>query len=285
MTPLRQRMIEDMELERKPESTQRAYVRNVAALAKFYGKSPDQLDQEQIRDYLLYLVREKKYADSTYRQVLASKGSVTEPGQHGTEEQRSLAALKILVQSMMHLFDTIEPVQAHEEVYGHRVRELLLLACMETESSWSSVLRANEYNGNRWTTQDYVKLQAPLVLDTFTVSLTRFPGWADFSPFAGWNAGQPTESLPWYDAYNNTKHNREAGFSSAELKHAVSAVGAAVVMHYVQFGTSVIEVTDTIQLSCDAPKRFYVPKMKVVRDGVEFKHDGFHPMNSTPLVV
>ena len=50
MTPLRQRMIEDMKLEQKPENTRRAYVQNVAALAKFYGKSPDQLDREQIRD-------------------------------------------------------------------------------------------------------------------------------------------------------------------------------------------------------------------------------------------
>ena len=72
MTPLRQRMIEDMKLEQKPENTRRAYVQNVAALAKFYGKSPDQLDREQIRDYLVYLVQEKKYAPSTYRQVLSS---------------------------------------------------------------------------------------------------------------------------------------------------------------------------------------------------------------------
>ena len=72
MTPLRQRMIEDMELEQKPANTRRAYIRNVAALAKFFGKSPDQLDVEQIREYLLYLVREKKCSGSTYRQVLAS---------------------------------------------------------------------------------------------------------------------------------------------------------------------------------------------------------------------
>ena len=72
MTPLRQRMIEDMELEKKPHSTQRAYIRNVGALAKFYETSPDQLSREQIRDYLVYLVQEKKCAGSTYRQALSS---------------------------------------------------------------------------------------------------------------------------------------------------------------------------------------------------------------------
>ena len=72
MSPLRQRMIEDMKLEQKPKNTRRAYVRNVADLAKFYGKSPDLLNREQIRAYLLYLVQEKKCAPSTYRQVLSS---------------------------------------------------------------------------------------------------------------------------------------------------------------------------------------------------------------------
>lgn len=72
MTPLRQRMIEDMDMKIMPENTQRAYIRNVAAFAQFFGKSPDQLGREQIRTYLLYLVREKKVADSTYRQILSS---------------------------------------------------------------------------------------------------------------------------------------------------------------------------------------------------------------------
>jgi site-specific recombinase XerD len=72
MTPLRQRMIEDMELKQMPKNTQRAYIRNVAALAQFFGKSPDQLNREQIRKYLVYLVREKKCAGSTYRQILSS---------------------------------------------------------------------------------------------------------------------------------------------------------------------------------------------------------------------
>lgn len=72
MTPLRQRMIEDMELKQMPKNTQRAYVRNVAGLAEFYWKSPDQLSSEEIREYLVFLVREKKCAGSTYRQILSS---------------------------------------------------------------------------------------------------------------------------------------------------------------------------------------------------------------------
>ena len=72
MTPLRQRMIEEMDMKKMPFNTQRAYLRNVAAFAQFFGKSPETLGREEIRTYLLYLVREKRVADKTYRQILSS---------------------------------------------------------------------------------------------------------------------------------------------------------------------------------------------------------------------
>ena len=71
MTPLRKRMIEVMDMRKMPSNTQRAYVRNVKEFAQFFGKSPEKLGREQIRTYLLYLVREKKVADKTYRQILS----------------------------------------------------------------------------------------------------------------------------------------------------------------------------------------------------------------------
>ena len=72
MTPLRRRFIEDLELRNLSPSTTRAYVRAVAQFAQFFGKSPELLGPEQIREYLLYLIREKKVSESTYRQVLAA---------------------------------------------------------------------------------------------------------------------------------------------------------------------------------------------------------------------
>jgi hypothetical protein len=52
MTPLRAKMIRDMQLQRLAPRTQEAYIAAVAGLAKFYGCSPDQLRPEQIRAYL-----------------------------------------------------------------------------------------------------------------------------------------------------------------------------------------------------------------------------------------
>lgn len=72
MTPLRQRMIEDMELRNLSLKTVRLYVQNVARFARHFGKSPHLLGPEAVRTYLLYLVHERKVAWGTYNQALAA---------------------------------------------------------------------------------------------------------------------------------------------------------------------------------------------------------------------
>jgi len=64
-TLLRQRMIEDMQLRGLSERTQRSYVGAVRQLAEYYGKSPDQINEEQLRQYFVYLKQEKQCARST----------------------------------------------------------------------------------------------------------------------------------------------------------------------------------------------------------------------------
>lgn len=49
MTPLRQRMIEDMQLRGLADRTQEAYVLAVRQLAEHYNKSPDQISEEELR--------------------------------------------------------------------------------------------------------------------------------------------------------------------------------------------------------------------------------------------
>ncbi|MFG1306985.1 tyrosine-type recombinase/integrase [Xanthobacter autotrophicus] len=55
ISPLRQRMIEDMTIRRFGEHTQRDYVRQVAAFTAFLGRAPDQAEPEDLRRYQLYL--------------------------------------------------------------------------------------------------------------------------------------------------------------------------------------------------------------------------------------
>ena len=55
MTPLRQRLIEDLQLRGLSERTQEMYVRAVRQLADHYHTSPAQMTEEELRDYFLYL--------------------------------------------------------------------------------------------------------------------------------------------------------------------------------------------------------------------------------------
>jgi integrase/recombinase XerD len=65
MTPLRQRMIEDMQVRNFSPHTQSAYVLQVSLFARYFGKPPDQLGPEEIRSYQVYLTNEKKLAPSS----------------------------------------------------------------------------------------------------------------------------------------------------------------------------------------------------------------------------
>jgi len=56
MTPLRQRMIEDMQIRQLSPHTQRAYLAAVTRFAKHFGRSPAELGLEDIRTFQVHLV-------------------------------------------------------------------------------------------------------------------------------------------------------------------------------------------------------------------------------------
>src|SRR3954447_17179667 len=65
ITPLRQRMLDDMRLRNMADGTRRSYVRSVAGFSAFHGRSPDELTLEDARDYQLHLVARGLEAAST----------------------------------------------------------------------------------------------------------------------------------------------------------------------------------------------------------------------------
>jgi integrase/recombinase XerD len=71
MTPLRQKMMEDMQLRGLSARTQATYVRVVRQLAEYYRKPPDQLSQEELRQYFLYLKNDKHASRSSCTQALS----------------------------------------------------------------------------------------------------------------------------------------------------------------------------------------------------------------------
>ena len=65
ISPLQQRMREDMALRGFTDKTQLSYIRSVAGLSRFHHCSPDQLTDEQIRAYFVHLTCVRKLARPT----------------------------------------------------------------------------------------------------------------------------------------------------------------------------------------------------------------------------
>jgi len=65
MTILRQKLIDEIQLRGFSIHTQDSYVRSVTGLARFYHRSPDHIVDDEIKAYLLHLLRIKKLAVSS----------------------------------------------------------------------------------------------------------------------------------------------------------------------------------------------------------------------------
>ena len=60
ISALRQRMIDDMTVRNLAPNTMLCYLKQVHYLARYFRKSPEQLSREDIREYQLYLAKDRK---------------------------------------------------------------------------------------------------------------------------------------------------------------------------------------------------------------------------------
>ena len=70
MGKLREQMVTDMQLKGLTPGTQHDYLREVSNLARYYGKSPEELGEDEVKKYLLQL-KEKGLADGSFRFYVA----------------------------------------------------------------------------------------------------------------------------------------------------------------------------------------------------------------------
>jgi len=72
MTQLRRRMLDDMRIRNLSPHTMDCYIRCVAQFARYFGKSPDALEIEHVREYQLFLLEKKKASWGTFNQTVCA---------------------------------------------------------------------------------------------------------------------------------------------------------------------------------------------------------------------
>ena len=137
-----------------------------------------------------------------------------------------------LTRTFTSICQTVQPATENLNVYGHDIRNLLVLASTEVEAQWKAILRANGVEQARLDRRDYKGLLDALRLDEYEIGFPFYPWLEPMRPFAEWRDG----TLRWYTAYNNVKHGREEFFPQATLENAAMAMLACVVMFVAQFG-------------------------------------------------
>lgn len=167
-----------------------------------------------------------------------------EPRQQNRVMRAQVQSARNLFAQLAEVFRYVEPSPATQPTYGDQIRALLILACTEVEASWQGVLSYNGYwksADQRPTTKDYYNLVSPMRLSEWMVKLTPYPEYGPILPFADWKRESPTQSVEWYHAYNQTKHDRERHFRTATLRTLIDAMGGVYVMLAAQYGIAVAD--------------------------------------------
>jgi len=166
-------------------------------------------------------------------------------------------AFLILQKDIQDMFEYIEPADINLQVFSYRIHELLMRTCIEVEANFKAILRENIYtpkfsSGSKkgmprteefWKLSDYIKVNKTHHLDNY---IAEFPFWRGvrnrFQPFANWSNNGP---LLWYQAYNETKHDRDNKFETANFENLLSAFAGLFILLSSQFNCQSFTTGDT----------------------------------------
>lgn len=170
------------------------------------------------------------YGDGGHWQYLLHAKYAKEPAHY-------IRAYLLLQKDLLSLFDYVEPSDRNKDCYSYRIHEILLRACVEVEANCKAILLENAYTKPKGdlNMDDYKKIEISHQLSGFSVKVPTWNGSGEIRrPFAPWATGQ---ALPWYQAYNATKHDRHSAFQLATFERMLDAVSGCLVLLSSQFWT------------------------------------------------
>ena len=205
MTPLRQRMIEDLQLRNRSPRTIQCYVGHVRRFAAHFGRSPEELGPEHVRDYQLHLLQQR-VSWSAFNQSICALSFLygTTLGRPETLERlaygrRPKRIPRVLgrdeVRELLACTRQRQPRMVLTTIYGTgmRISEAVALRVADIDSREMTILVARG-KGNK---QRLVPLSARLLEELRAWWLThRHPRWL----FPGSHPGRPIDVGPVQNA-------------------------------------------------------------------------------------
>ncbi|HEY6662755.1 MAG TPA: hypothetical protein VIZ66_07515 [Sphingomicrobium sp.] len=154
--------------------------------------------------------------------------------EYAKDAEHYVRAFLMIQDDLKALFEYIEPSDECRSAFSYRIHALFMRACIEMEANFKAIFEENLFKPKgRLTMADYRKIDATHHLSSYEVLL---PTWSPyptvFKPFEAWKQQQ---GLPWYAAYNDSKHDRHEQFKKANLENLVGAVAGLLAVISSQF--------------------------------------------------
>jgi integrase/recombinase XerD len=243
MNPLRQRMIEDMQVRHLAPKTQLSYQQQVAAFARYFNRSPKLLGPEDIRAYQVYLTREKKLSASSlivatcalrflYKVTLQKPWSITQIPLPKAPQKLPVILSREEVAQFLENTIGLQPhvILATAYATGLRLSELRHLRLTDIDSQ-RMVVRVEQGKGQK---DRYVML-SPLLLEELRAywKRTRPRVWL----FPGAAADQPISQGAIEKACQQARHR--AGIAKRVTPHSLRHAFAT---HLLEAGTDLRKI-------------------------------------------
>jgi hypothetical protein len=176
----------------------------------------------------------RQFADGSYDE--GGRSLYIEHPKFANSPQQYIRAFLLIQKDLLELFDFVEPSDKNLNCFSYRIHELHTRTCIEIEANCKAILTENGYakSGNL-NMPDYKKLNATHRLSSYEIKLPLWHGTRGTrAPFLPWGSDG---GLPWYQAYNETKHDRHQQFEQANFDNLLSAVSGLVAVLSSQFHT------------------------------------------------
>ena len=244
MEKLREQMLTDMQLKGLTLRTQQDYLREVGNLERYFSKSPDELTEDQIKEYLLHLKTEKNLADGTfrfyaagikflYRTTLQREGAVDNI-KFGKRPQKLPVVLDLSeVETLFSVTKNIKHKAMLMIMYssGLRIREVSKLKITDIDSK-RMMVRINLGKGG--------KDRYSILSQTALECLRQY--WREYRPKEWLFEGQKENTHLWTTSIYQTfcKAMKRAGITKPASPHtlrhsfATHLIEAGVSLHHVQ---------------------------------------------------